>query len=456
MDFDLMVIGGGPAGYLAAERAGEAGLKTLLIEKKAVGGVCLHEGCIPTKTMLYSAKLYDQAMNSHKYGLTAENVELNHSAVIDRKNKVVRTLLAGIRDTLKKHQVTVLEGQAEILGRSYDGYEVKTGEVTHTGKRLLLATGSVPVIPDLPGVNEGLEAGYLLTNREILNLREVPASLVIIGGGIIGLEMASYFSSAGSQVTVIEMLDHIAGPTDREIGEFLMKAYQKKGVTFKLSARVTGIAKGEVLYEAGGEIHSAAADKILMSIGRKPETRSLGLETIGVLTERGRIITDAGGRTNVSEVYAAGDVNGISMLAHTAYREAEVCIHNMLGLNDKVTYESIPSVIYTQPEVGGVGETEETARQKGLDYGVAKLSMRYSGRFLAENEGGDGLCKVLIERHTGRILGVHLIGSYASEIIYGAGILIEKNVTVKEVKRLVFPHPSVSEIIRETVSSYKE
>jgi dihydrolipoamide dehydrogenase len=399
MAFDLIIIGGGPAGYLAAERAGHAGLNTLLIEKRFIGGVCLNEGCVPSKALLYSAKLYDGAVHGEKYGITVEKAVLNHEAVVNRKNKVVNTLVSGIKAKLKKEKVTLVEGVAEIQGRNAEGYEIKVGDKTYSGKRLLVATGSVPVVPPIPGVKEGVEKGYVLTNREILDLKAIPSSLVIVGGGVIGLEMASYFNSAGSKVTVVEMLDHIAGFTDREIAGILMKNYQKKGVEFKLGAKVTEVKEGAVVYEFEGKILTVPADKILMSIGRRAATQGLGLERIGVETERGRIKTDQYGRTNVPEVYAAGDVNGTSMLAHTAYREAEVCINNILGKKDIMRYNAIPSVIYTNPEVGCVGENEESAKQKGIDFEVAKLSMMYSDDctniFSSCLSIGSGLCNLL-------------------------------------------------------------
>lgn len=449
MIYDLVILGGGPAGYLAAERASHAGLSTLLIEKRSVGGVCLNEGCVPSKALLYSAKIYDNAKHGEKYGVTAENVTLNHAAVVERKNKVIKTLVSGIKAKLKKNKVTVVEGSGFIKTRTTEGYEVTVGNDTYTGKRLLIATGSTPVVPPIPGVKEGIEKGYILTNREILDLPALPTSLVIVGGGVIGLEMASYFNSAGSKVTVIEMLDHIGGPTDGEISEILLKNYQKKGVEFKLSSKVVEIKEGSVVYEANGQILSVEADKILLSIGRRPVTQDIGLENIGVELERGRVKTDERGRTNIPEVYAAGDVNGVSMLAHTAYREAEVCINNILGKRDVMRYHAIPSVIYTNPEVGAVGETEESAKQKGLDFEVAKLSMMYSGRYVAENEGGDGICKVLVDKKYNKIIGVHMIGNYASEIIYGAALMIETEMRIEDIKELVFPHPTVCEIIRE-------
>lgn len=451
MVYDLIVIGGGPAGYLGAERAGRKGLKTLLIEKRAVGGVCLNEGCIPSKTLLHSAKIYDYARFSEKYGVKAENVSFDHKAVIKRKNKVVKTLIAGIKSQLKASKVELIEGVGTIEGRGDEGYLIRVGDQIYTGKRLLIATGSVPAIPPIPGVEEGLEEGYVLTSREILDIESIPESLVIVGGGVIGLEMASYFNSAGSKVTVIEMLDHIAGDTDREISNILMRNYEKKGIDFKLNAKVTEIGPGKVIYEQEGQRYELEAEKVLISVGRRPNIEGLGLERIGVEAERGCIKVDETGLTNVPNVYAAGDVNGYSMLAHTAYREAEVCVNNMTGKKDVMRYNAIPSVIYTNPEVACVGETEETAKAKGIDYEVANLSMRYSGRYVAENERGDGICKILIDKEYRKIIGVHMIGNPASEIIYGAALMIEMEMRVEDVQELVFPHPTISEIIREGV-----
>mgnify|MGYP000874268238 CR=1 FL=1 len=451
MVYDLIVLGGGPAGYLACERAAHEGLKVLLFEERNVGGVCLKEGCIPTKTLLYSAKLKDGAAHGAKYGVESGEIRLNHDVVVKRKDKVVKMLTGGVAATLKGLGVEWIRERATIQERTQAGYAVEAPSGVYEGARLLIATGSEAAMPPIEGLHDGYKAGFVLTNREILAMTEVPAELAVIGGGVIGLEMASYFNSAGSKVTVVEMLDQVGGPIDGEIAALLMKNYQKKGITFKLGAKVTKITAGGVVYEQGGKTEEQQAGKVLVSIGRTPNTKDIGLENIGVQTERGAVVTDAHMKTNRENVYAAGDVNGRSMLAHTAYREAEVAVNNMVGKQDTMRYNAIPGVIYTNPEVAGVGETRQSAEAKGMDVVEKSISMRYSGRYVAENEGGDGICKIIVDSKWNTLVGVHMIANYASEIIWGADALIEKQLTVDEIKKIVFPHPTVCEIIREAV-----
>ncbi|MDO4547973.1 MAG: dihydrolipoyl dehydrogenase [Clostridia bacterium] len=457
MMYDLIVIGGGPAGYLGAERAASAGMSVCLFEKNSLGGVCLNEGCIPSKALLNSAKIYEQAVHGDKYGVKIEGATLDHKAVVARRGKVVKTLVGGVGAKMKAHGVTVVKEKAKITGRVEGGFAVEAAGQVYEAKKLLIATGSVPVMPPIPGLRENYKTGFVLTNREVLELDAVPAKLVIIGGGVIGLEMGAYYNVAGSHVTVVEMLDHIAGPTDGEIRTLLLKEYQKKGVDFRLGAKVTAVEPGKVVYEdAQGKVCEVEADKVLCSIGRRADFGDIGLDTIGVETTRMGIVTDNKGRTNVENVYAAGDVNGHNMLAHTAYRESEVAVNTMLGKSDVMRYNANPSVIYAKPEVAAVGFTEEAAKEAGIDYEVKKLSMRYAGRFVAENEGGDGLCKILVDKKHRNIIGVHMIGGYASEIIWGAAALIETELRVRDVKELIFPHPTVSEIIREVIWEFKD
>jgi len=454
--YDLIVIGGGPAGYLGAERAAHAGMRVCLFEKNALGGVCLNEGCIPSKALLHSAKVYETAKHADKYGVRVSDASLDHKAVVARRGKVVKLLVSGVSAKLKNAGVSVVKAEAKITGRVPGGFKVEADGQAYEAKKLLIAAGSSPVIPPIPGLKEAVESGFAITNREVLVLPEVPRSLVIIGGGVIGLEMAAYYAVAGSRVTVVEMLDHIAGTTDREISSMLQKEYRKKGVEFKLSTKVVAVEPGKVVCEAEGKTLEVPADKVLLSIGRRAATEDIGLENIGVAMERGVILTDDKCRTNVENVYAAGDCIGKVMLAHTAYREAEVAVNAMLGKRDRMRYNANPSVIYTHPEVACVGMTEEEARAAGVDFEVKKLSMRYAGRFVAENEGEDGLCKVLVHEKHRNVIGVHMIGAYASEIIWGAAAMIESELRVKDAKEIIFPHPTVSEIIREVIWEFAD
>ncbi len=453
--YDLIVIGGGPGGYLAAERAAHAGLKTILFEKRALGGVCLNEGCIPSKALLNSAKHYEHALHSSLYGVKCNDVSIDQSAVVSRKAKVVRTLVSGVRAKMKSAGVTVVMAEATISGKDSEGFCISADGNTYIGKNLIIATGSSNVIPPLPGVKENL-GQFVLTNREVLELQEIPKQMVIIGGGVIGLEMACYYNTVGSKVTVIEMLDHIAGPTDREISNMLQKELAQKGVAFLLGHKVKAVEAGNVIAEdANGQTVTVPADKVLLSIGRRANCTGIGLENIGVAFERG-IATDAMCRTNVPGVYAIGDVNGHYMLAHTAYREAEVAVNTILGKKDYMRYHANPSVIYTQPEIASVGKTEEECKAKGIDYEVSKLSMLYSGRFVAENEGADGLCKIIVDRKKRTVLGVHLLGAYSGEIIWGAAEMLEMQLRVSDARQIIFPHPTVSEIIRETLWEFPD
>ncbi len=453
--YDLIVIGGGPGGYLAAERAAHAGKTTLLFEKNALGGVCLNEGCVPSKTLLQSAKTFDHALHAEKYGVLARNVSIDQGAVIKRKNKVVRTLVAGVKAKLRGAGVTVVQEAAVLTGKTGGGFTVDAAGQRYEAKNIILATGSSAVVPPIPGVAENL-GSFVLTNRELLDLTEIPAKLTVIGGGVIGLEMAAYYATVGSHVTVVEMLPKIAGATDSEISAFLQKELEKKGVRFLLEHECLSVTPGKVIAQGKTGTVEVETDKVLLSIGRRANTRGLGLETVGVEFTKNGISTDAMGRTNVPGIYAVGDVNGHHMLAHTAYREAEVAINTILGKTDAMRYHANPAVIYTSPEVASVGRTEEECRQRGIDFEVAKLSMRYSGRFLAENEGGDGLCKVIIDKKRRTILGVHLIGSYAGEIIWGAAEMIELQLRVSDARQIIFPHPTVSEIIRETLWEFPD
>ena len=448
--YDLIIIGGGPAGYRAAERAAEEGLKTLLFESRAIGGVCLNEGCIPSKTLLYSAKIYDYAKGGgEKYGVSCENAALDHQAVLRRKNKVVKKLTMGIAAQLKAGHVTVVDEEAEIVERTDGGIKIAANGQEYMGARLLLATGSMPTLPPIEGLKDALASGFALTNREVLDLPEIPKALVVVGGGVIGLEMASYYASAGSAVTVVEMLQSIGGPIDGEIAEMLKKVYEKKGVTFLLGTTAKKFEDGQVTVEKDGQAQVLPCDKTLVSIGRHPVLPK-GADKLKLTVERGAVVTDEHMLSSELNVYAAGDINGKSMLAHTAYREAEAAVNHMAGKKDAMDYSAIPYVIYTNPEVAGCGETLASAKAKGLDAIEKKVPLAYAGRFVAENEGGESLLKVVMEP-SGKILGVSMLGNPASEIIFGAAMMIGREMRANDLQRIVFPHPTVSEIFREVI-----
>lgn len=456
--YDLAIIGGGPGGYVAAGRAGAAGLSVVLFEKRELGGVCLNEGCIPTKTLLYSAKVLDYARHADRYGVTVDASSPDFAAIFKRKEKVVKKLVGGVRVQMRNAGVEVIKEEAAVTGKDGDAILIQAAGNTYEAKNLLVCTGSEAVLPPIPGLREGI-GGAVVTNREILSLPEPPAELVIVGGGVIGMEFASFFNSVGTRVVVIEMLNKILGPMDGEISAMLKAQYEKKGVEFHLGCKVVAIEGNDVVYEdPDGNSCRAHGDRILVSVGRRAVIQGLGLETLGVefaLNPAGRpygIKVDEKMRTNVPGVYAAGDVTGFSMLAHTASREGEVAVNTILGKDDSMSYKAIPGVVYTNPEVAGVGLTEDEAAAKGVDVTVLKLPMAWSGRFVAENERGEGLCKVLVRNADQSVVGVHMLGNPCSEIIQGACIAIEQKMTAEQLRRVVFPHPTVSEIVKETLS----
>lgn len=448
MKYDVAIIGGGPAGYTAAERAAAGGLSTLLFEKNALGGVCLNEGCVPTKTLLYSAKVYDTIKHAPKYAVKAENPTFDFPKIIARKNKVVKKLTAGIRMKMTEHGVVVVNGEAEIKGRAADGtLSISCGEETYEAANLLICTGSESVIPPIPGL---AETAYW-TSREALQSKELPASLVIIGGGVIGMEFASFFNSMGTEVHVVEMLDKILGPMDHELSEMLQAEYAKRGVKFYLGHKVTGVHGTEVSVEKDGETFILHGEKVLLSVGRRPVTKGFGLETIAPEPFRNGIKVNEFMQTSIPNVYACGDITAFSLLAHTAVSEAEIAINHILGKTSAgMSYKAIPGVVYTNPEIAGVGKTEEELQAEGIPYTIKKIPMAFSGRFVAENEMGNGVCKlILAEDET--IIGAHLLGNPASELIVIAGLAIEKGMKADELKAIVFPHPTVGEIIKEAL-----
>jgi len=448
--FDLAIIGGGPAGYVAAERAGAKGLRVVIFDKRALGGVCLNEGCIPTKTLLNSAKVLETAREAALYGIHAGSVSADFEKIMKRKDKVVRKLVAGVGAKMKHAKAEVVMDEAVIKEKRGTVITITAGGKDYQATRLLICSGSEAAVPPIPG----LDSRQVLTNREILRLKGLPKNLVIIGGGVIGSEFADFFHAMGTQVTVIEMLPEILNGVDEEIAAFVRGEFTRRGICYHLQAKVTRLNGKEVLFEKDGQVHSVTGDEVLLSVGRRPNVTGIGLENIGVEFSPRGIKIDPCCRTNIPNVYAAGDVTGFSLLAHTASREGEVAVNHMLGRKDVMRYHAIPSVVYTHPEIAGVGLTESAARAQGVDVEVRRLPMAYAGRFIAENEGKDGFCKVVVGKKYREILGVHLVGGACSEMIWGACGLIEAQLRVQDAQEIVFPHPTVSEIIRETVFQF--
>ena len=441
----IAIIGGGPAGYTAAEAAARAGLSVVLFEKRALGGVCLNEGCIPTKTLLYSAKVYDTTRHAQKYAISVQEPIFDLPKIIARKQKVVRKLVLGIKSRLTAAGVTMVTGEAEVADKSH----VKCGGELYECDNLLLCAGSETFIPPIPGV-EGVP---YWTHRDALDCKQLPQSLVIVGGGVIGMEFASFFNSLGTKVTVIEMLDEILGGMDRELSALLRADYAKRGVTFLTSTKVVSLegdaSSVRVSVENAGGASVIEAEKVLLSVGRRPVLKGFGLENLDVeKDERGRLRVDSHMQTSLPGVYACGDLTGFSLLAHTAVREAEVAVHHIAGQADEMSYAAIPGVVYTNPEIAGVGETEESLQRKGIACRTVKLPMAYSGRFVAENEGVNGVCKLILSEND-IILGAHVLGNPASEIIVQAGMAISLGLTAGQWARMVFPHPTVGEIFKE-------
>lgn len=442
--YDLIVIGAGPGGYEAAAHAGRMGKKVALAEKRLLGGTCLNEGCIPAKTFLKTSKLYADCKQAAEYGVRVSAPALDLPTLLDRKTRIVETLRRGVEGLLKRSAVEIVQGQ----GRLVSNRAVSVDGTTLEAANILIATGSKPAVPPIPGI----ESPAVLDSTSILELREVPARLAIVGGGYIGLEFASFFAGVGAEVVLCEMLPHVASGCDEDVSRRLLQEVRKNGVEVKLSCKVTRIDGNTVYYEEkGGTPASIKADYILNATGRAPVLENLDLDQVGVDYTGKGIRTSDEGKTNVPGIWACGDVTGRQLLAHAATREGIVAVNNMFGVRDRIRHHAVPWVIYTHPEAAGVGFTEEELRQRGTEYRKSIVPMAIAGRFLIEHGKSSGFVKALAGAKYGNVLGVHAVGDGSSEFIMAAACMIETEMRVSDVREIYFPHPTVSEALKEAI-----
>jgi dihydrolipoamide dehydrogenase len=453
-EFDVIIIGGGPGGYLAAERLAHAGKRVLVAEKESLGGTCLNVGCIPTKSLLHGAKLYQHALHGAQFGVTASGVAFDWSGIQAWKTKTVDALVGGVGMMLKRLKVEVVREHATLIGPGV----VEVGGVRRTADHVIIATGSTPAMPPIPGTRDN---PAVVDSTGLLAIDHVPDRLAVIGGGVIGVEFASLFAALGSKVSVVEMMDEICPFMDADVAKALRRGIA--GVDFHLGCRVSGVEGASVLYtDAAGADQRIDADTVLMAVGRRPLVEGWGAREAGLDYAPGGVRVDDRMRTNLPNVWAVGDVTGRSLLAHAAYRMGEIAAAHIIDpaaavrAGQVLRVDTIPWAVYSMPEAAGVGLTEAQARARG-EVLTASVPLVLSGRFVAENGlKAPGMVKIVVDAATRRVLGVHMLGTYAPETIWGAAGVLETELTIDDLRQVVFPHPTVSEGIREAAWAVRD
>ena len=441
--YDVAVLGGGPGGYVAAIRAAQLGGKTVLIEKDKLGGTCLNWGCIPTKALLHSAETYQTVLHAAANGVYASDVTFDYQVMVDRKNSIVSQMGNGIKTLVRQAGVTLLSGE----GRLQDRHTILVNGEAVTAKSIILATGSEPARPPI----QGIDSRGVLDSNSLLALGNCPETLLIIGGGVIGVEFATVFQSLGKQVTILEMMDSILPGIDQDVIQVMTRHLQKNGVQIITGAKVLSLQHdGDVIcqYEKVGETKSIHAQTVLVAVGRKPVTSGIGLENVGLETQRGFMVVDEQMRTAIENIYAIGDITGQSQLAHVASAQGLVAAANATGNNKRISYDIIPVCIYSNPEIALIGLDEKQALAKGyrIKTGKCPASVNGKSKILGEAEG---FVKIITDEKTGEILGAQIVGARATDMIAEIGVLMKAEGTVDELADTIHPHPTISEMVME-------
>ena len=438
---DLIIIGSGPGGYQAARYAAQQGLKVVIVENSHAGGTCLNCGCIPTKTFAHEAELLRNPL------LTDEDrLRWNFNPLLERKQAIVEQLRKGVETILQHPNITFVKG----FGRLSGIHSVTVGDEEFTAKNIIIATGSHAKLPPVDGINDP----SVMTSTELLSCSSIPKQLCIIGAGVIGMEFASAFNAFGCKVTVVEYMKECLPTIDGDIAKRLRKSLEKQGVTFIMQAGVSSIQNGTVTYEKKGKQATVVADSVLVATGRAANTDNMGLEGVGVEFNRQGIVVDDNMQTNIPGIYAIGDVNGKMMLAHAATFQGYRAINHILGKDDLINFDIMPAAIFTYPEAASVGISEENAKQAGLDYSCGKGFYRANGKALSMGET-EGLLKLIADKD-GKIIGCHVFGVHAADLVQEVTSLMNKNATVEDLKNIIHIHPTVGEILLSAAASFEQ
>jgi len=451
--FDIVIIGGGPGGYVAAIRAAQLGMKTAIVEREHMGGICLNWGCIPTKALLRTSELYHLMHRASEFGLKAEKISFDIAAVVERSRKVAGQLSKGVSGLMKKNKITVFDGHGKLAGKSKITVE-KDGKVndTITAKNIILSTGARA--RTLPGLEP--DGKLIWTYKEAMIPTAMPKSLLVVGSGAIGIEFASFYRTLGAEVTVVEVLDRILPVEDEEISKFAHKAFEKQGMNIITSATVKALKKGSnnvtATIEQGGKSSDITVERVILAVGIVGNTENLGLENTKVKVEKTHVVTDVWGATAEPGVFAIGDLAGPPWLAHKASHEGVICVEKIAGLKGlhPMKKENIPGCTYCWPQVASIGLTEKAAREKYKDIKVGRFPFIGNGKAIALGEP-EGLIKTIFDAKTGELLGAHMVGAEVTELIQGYAIARASELTEGELMHTVFPHPTLSEMMHESV-----